>query len=123
MLDQDWPGFFRQHILESLPVDKLAFCFPEKMGRPTKELYTVLAALALQQYQDLTDQETSKQLSFDIQWHYALDLVEESDDAKYVCPNTHGEVFSLLTRPLIGDPDSNYSGTVRSSSHDRTGAE
>ncbi|MCF8050641.1 MAG: transposase [Desulfobacterales bacterium] len=88
MLDQDWPGFFRRHILESLPVDKLALLFPEKMGRPTKELYTVLGALALQQYHDLTDQETSKELSYDIQWHYALDLAEESDDAKYICPKT-----------------------------------
>ena len=97
MLDQDWPGFFRQHILESLPVDKLALCFPEKMGRPTKELYTVLGALALQQYQDLTDQETSKQLSFDIQWHYALDLAEESDDAKYICPKTLWTMRVLAT--------------------------
>jgi hypothetical protein len=97
MLDRDWPGFFRQHILESLPVDKLALCFPENMGRPTKELYTVLGALALQQYQDLTDQETSKQLSFDIQWHYALDLAEESDDAKYICPKTLWTMRVLAT--------------------------
>jgi len=97
MLDQDWPGFFRQHILETLPVDKLAPVFSEKMGRPTKELYTVLGALALQQYHDLTDQETSKQLSFDIQWHYAMDLAEESDDAKYICPKTLWTMRTLAT--------------------------
>jgi hypothetical protein len=97
MLDRGWPGFFRRHILESLPVDKLALCFPEKMGRPTKELYTVLGALALQQYHDLTDQETSKQLSFDIQWHYAMDLAEESDDVKYICPKTLWTMRTLAT--------------------------
>ena len=89
MLDQDWPGFFREHILDLLPVDKFSIAFPRRdFGRPTKELHTVLGALALQQYHDLTDLETSKQLSYDIQWHYALDIVEESDEAKYVCPKT-----------------------------------
>jgi hypothetical protein len=47
-LDRQWPAFFRQHILETLPVDKLAVLFDGNMGRPTKELYTVLGALALQ---------------------------------------------------------------------------
>ena len=98
MLDQDWPGFFREHILDLLPVEKLALAFPRRdFGRPTKELHTVLGALALQQYHDLTDLETSKQLSFDIQWHYALDIVEESDDAKYICPKTLWNMRILAT--------------------------
>jgi hypothetical protein len=97
MLDRDWPGFFRQHILKSLPVDKLALCFPGKMGRPTKELYTVLGALALQQYHDLTDRQTCDQLAFSIQWHYALDLAEESDDAKYICPKSLWTMRMLAT--------------------------
>lgn len=97
MLDSDWPGFFREHILDSLPVEKLALAFPDNTGRPTKELHTVLAALALQQYHDLTDQETSRQLSFDIQWHYALDLAEESDEAKYICPKTLWTMRMLAT--------------------------
>jgi len=97
MLDRDWPGFFRQHILESLPVDKLALCFPENMGRPTKELYTVLGALALQQYHDFTDRQTCDQLAFNIQWHYAMDLSEESDDAKYICPKTLWTMRVLAT--------------------------
>jgi DDE family transposase/transposase-like protein DUF772 len=88
MLDEDWPGFFRQYILDLLPVEKLALAFPHHMGRPTKELHTVLGALALQQYHDLTDRQTCEQLSYNIQWHYALDLVEESDDTKYICPKT-----------------------------------
>lgn len=66
MLDEDWPGFFRQYILDLLPVEKLALAFPHHMGRPTKELHTVLGALALQQYHDLTDRQTCEQLSYNI---------------------------------------------------------
>jgi hypothetical protein len=88
MLDQQWPGFFRDHILNLLPVDKLALAFPSEQGRPTKELYTVLGALALQQFHDLTDAQVVEQLSFNIQWHYALDISEESDQAKYICEKT-----------------------------------
>ena len=88
MLDQQWPGFFRDHILDLLPVDKLALAFPSDQGRPTKELYTVLGALALQQFLDLTDAQVVEQLSFNIQWHYALDIAEESDQAKYICEKT-----------------------------------
>jgi hypothetical protein len=88
MLDQQWPGFFRDHILDLLPVDKFALAFPSDMGRPTKELYTVLGALALQQFHNLTDKQVVEQLSFNIQWHYALNISEESDQAKYICEKT-----------------------------------
>ena len=88
MLDQDWPGFFRDHILDLLPVEKFSIAFPHDSGRPTKELYTVLGTLALQQFHDLTDHQTCDQMAYSIQWHYALDIVEESDAAKYICPKT-----------------------------------
>ncbi|MEJ2639446.1 MAG: transposase [Desulfosarcinaceae bacterium] len=88
MLDTQWPGFFRKHILIKMPVDTLAMAFPSDQGRPTKELYTVLGALILQQYHDLTDKQVVEQLAFNIQWHYALDISEESDEAKYICEKT-----------------------------------
>jgi hypothetical protein len=88
MLDNQWPGFFREHILNKMPVDTLAKAFPSDQGRPTKELYTVLGALTLQQYHDLTDKQVVEQLAFKIQWHYALDISEESDTAKYICEKT-----------------------------------
>ena len=97
MLDDDWPGFFRNNILDLLPVQTLALAFPRKFGRPTKELHTVLGALALQQYHDLNDIETIAQLSFNIQWHYALDITEESDEAKYICPKTLWSMRMLAT--------------------------
>ncbi len=88
MLDDDWPGLFRQHLLEQLPVKQITSYFREGIGRPTKELYTVLGVLLLQQTMDLSDKTTIEQLCFNIQWHYALNIPEESDDAKYISEKT-----------------------------------
>ena len=88
MLDEDWPGLFREHLLEELPVEQIAPHFKEGVGRPTKELHTVLGMLLLQQAMDLSDQAAIEQLCFNIQWHYALNIPEESDDAKYISEKT-----------------------------------
>lgn len=88
MLEDHWPGLFRQHLLEQLPVKQIACCFRDGFGRPTKELYTVLGVLLLQQTMDLSDMAAIEQLCFNIQWHYALNIPEESDDAKYISEKT-----------------------------------
>jgi hypothetical protein len=88
MLDEDWPGLFREHLLEELPVDQMLPHFTDGVGRPSKELHTVLGVLLLQQTMDLTDKATIEQLCFNIQWHYALNIPEESDDAKYISEKT-----------------------------------
>lgn len=88
MLEESWAGLFQKEILTSLPVDKFAPYFDKSFGRPTKELHTVLGALVLQQSFDLTDMETVEQLAFNIQWHYALNIADESDSEKYMCPKT-----------------------------------
>ena len=88
LLDGSWAGLFREHILSELPVGKIASCYTEGFGRPTKEIYAALGALILQQMHDLTDEETVCQFSFNLQWHYALDIPGESDEAKYLCAKT-----------------------------------
>ena len=88
MLDESWPGLFRQHLLQELPVKQMAPHFIQGFGRPTKELHTVLGVLLLQQTMDLSDQAAIEQLCFNIQWHYALNIPEESDDAKYLSEKT-----------------------------------
>jgi len=88
MLEEDWPGLFREHLLQKLPVDQIAPHFTPGVGRPTKELHTVLGVLLLQQALDLSDQVAIEQLCFNIQWHYALNITEESDDAKYISEKT-----------------------------------
>ncbi|MDY0132773.1 MAG: transposase [Desulforegulaceae bacterium] len=88
MLSESWAGLFQEEILHKLPVKELSAYFNSGFGRPTKELHTVLGILIIQQMFDLTDEETVNQLAFNMQWHYALNLTEESDDAKYICPKT-----------------------------------
>ena len=48
----------------------------------------MLGVLVLQQAHDLTDEGTVAQLAFNIQWHYALNIIDESDDAKYMSLKT-----------------------------------
>ncbi|MDO8747167.1 MAG: transposase [Thermodesulfovibrionales bacterium] len=96
LLDQSWAGLFQKELLRELPVGEVASFFNDDFGRPTKELHTVLGALVLQQAHDLTDDETVNQLAFNIQWHYALNITEESDSAKYMCPKTLWNMRSIV---------------------------
>ena len=88
LLEQSWAALFQKELLCELPVGEVASFFNDDFGRPTKELHTVLGTLVLQQTHDLTDEETVSQLAFNIEWHYALNITEESDSAKYMCPKT-----------------------------------
>jgi hypothetical protein len=97
-LDESWAGLFRQHILDALPVAEVADHFHSYMGRPSKEIHTVLAVMLLQQAFDLTEQECIDQLAYSIQWHYALNLPEESDQHKYICPKTLWRFHQILLR-------------------------
>ena len=96
LLDQSWAGLFQKQLLAELPVSTVAPFFNDDFGRPTKELYTALGCLLLQQTHDLTDEETVNQLSFNIQWQYALNITEESDSAKYICPKTLWNMRSIV---------------------------
>lgn len=97
LMDESWAGLFRKEILGELPVNKIVPFFTADFGRPTKELYTVLGALVIQQMQDLSDEDTIPQLAFNLQWHYALDITTESDEAKYMCPKTLWSMRKIVT--------------------------
>ena len=103
MLDNGWPSLFREHILPTIPVSKVAKYFNETFGRPTKELYAVLGALILQQSFDLTDEESVQQYAFNIQWHYALNITEESDSAKFISLKTLWTNRSIVTQNNLED--------------------
>ena len=113
MLEAGWPGLFQKHILPSLPVCDIAKHFDSGIGRPTKELYAMLGALILQQTFDLTDVQTVEQFCFNTQWHFALNITEESDAAKYLsgktlwsnrnivaANNLENDIFNVSTRKL-----------------------
>jgi hypothetical protein len=89
---------FRDHVLFALPVDKIFKNYHWAMGRPTKELYAMLGVMILQQMHDLTDEETIHQYAFSIEWHYALDITDESDQASYLCPKTLWTMRFVLTQ-------------------------
>ena len=104
LLEESWAGLLRGHILPELPVDQIA-CYTAVCGRPSKELYASLGVLILQQMHDLTDQETVLQFAFNEQWHYALDIVEESDAQSISVrrrfgPYSHPSAYSGSQRPF-----------------------
>jgi len=71
-MEESWVGLFRKYILTELPVEVLAKKFPSRTGHPTKEIYSMLGALLIQQMFDLTDEETVEQFSIFFQYHVAL---------------------------------------------------
>src|SRR5512142_3203463 len=58
LLERSWAGVFREQLLKHLPVRELVARFSRQLGRPTKDLSTVIGALILQQLHDLTDAAT-----------------------------------------------------------------
>lgn len=86
LLDRSWAGVFREHLLTKLPVQQVTACFSSGKGRPTKDLHVAVGVLILQQLHDLTDAATVEALAFNLAWHYALDVQDESD--AYLCEKT-----------------------------------
>ena len=103
LLDQSWSGLFREHILPTIPVERVFKFFDESFGRPSKELYSRLGAQILQQTFDLTDEETLQQYAFNIQWHYSLNITEESDSAKYISGKTLWNDRKIITQHDLED--------------------
>ena len=103
LLDESWAGLFRKHILPTIPVERVFKFFDESFGRPTKELYSRLGAQILQQTFDLTDEETLQQYAFNIQWHYCLNITEESDSAKYISGKTLWSDRKIIAQNSLED--------------------
>jgi len=97
LMDQSWAGLFRKHILNELPVGKLRPFFTAGFGRPTKELYSIVGAVVLQQMHDLSDEQTVCQVAFNQQWHYALNITDTSDQATYLCEKTLWNFRNIMT--------------------------
>ncbi len=101
LMESSWPELFKKEILHELPVEELSRAFKYGWGRPTKELHSVLGIVILQEMFDLTDVQAIRALAFDSQWHYALDIVNESDDEKYISCKTLWNVRRLIIEKKI----------------------
>lgn len=88
LLEDSWAGVFRTYLLGKLPVDVVARYFDQRMGRPSKELYTAIGALILQELHDLSDADAVHAVAFYADWQYALDITDDSDDSTYICERT-----------------------------------
>jgi hypothetical protein len=88
LLERGWAGVFRTFLLDELPLAEIQSRFHDSMGRPSKELCAMLGVLVLQQLFDTTDEETVEAFAFRTDWHYALDVRDESDASMYVCERT-----------------------------------
>jgi hypothetical protein len=95
-IKQSWAELFRKEILSELPVGRLRKHYAAQHGRPSKELYALLGAVLLQQMLDLTDEEVVDQFAFNLQWHYALNITGDSDQAAYLCPKTLWSMRALV---------------------------
>lgn len=69
-----WQGVFRHVILELMPVDVLGGEFSDKMGTPTKELYSMAGLLLIKEFQDWTTTRAAEAYMFDASVQYALNL-------------------------------------------------
>jgi hypothetical protein len=97
-MESSWAKIFRDHILPRLPVEKLFARYDPVKGAPTKELYSILGLMVIQQMNDLTDEEAVDQFAYNLQWHYALNITSTADSATYVSPKTLWTMRHLLTK-------------------------
>ena len=112
VLQKSWANIFRQLILPNLPIEPLVKQYSKKMGRKTKEIYTVFGASMLQQFFNLTDEETCNELAFNQLWHFALESFAEADQVislktlwsvrnNIVNLNLAAEIFPKITDAMI----------------------
>ena len=85
MLEQGFEGVFRRSLLRLMPAHELGKHFDEKLGRPTKELYSMAGLLLIAEFRNYTVEETAKAYTCDASVQFALDIQR---DRQYVCPRT-----------------------------------
>jgi hypothetical protein len=100
-IDASWAEIFRQNILPKLPVESLRKHYHSWNGRPTKELFSMIGLMILQQMHDLTDEQAVEQFCFNIKWHYALNITSPADAASYVSRKSLWTMREILTTEEI----------------------
>jgi Transposase DDE domain/Transposase domain (DUF772) len=101
-LEKSWPYLFKTEILPILfkNEDQYAMLYG-KTGRPNFSVAKLLGLCLLQEFNNLSDQQTLDTFSFDIRWRYALDV---SDDEDYLSRRSLVEFRHRLSK---NDPEMN----------------
>jgi len=128
LLDQGWPGVFRNYLLNALPVNRIAFRFTERTRRPSKEAHLLLGSLILQQVHDLSEDDIQRAVAFNLEYQYALNTLDGSDASINISERTFRnyrriieqeglapEIFGTLTDRLLRafDVEPSRSGWIR----------
>jgi hypothetical protein len=79
-LENHWPGVFRHVILQLMPVETLRQHFHPRLGRPTKELYSMAGLILLMEFHDWTKAQAVNAYSFYMDVQYALNLEPVAHD-------------------------------------------
>jgi hypothetical protein len=85
LLCNSWAQIFREQIYPLLPAREVAnelFC--ANNGRPSKDVTTYIGLLILQEYRNITDEETVFALATDYSVQYALHIDEFKDETVYI---------------------------------------
>ncbi len=77
---RSWPGVFRHLILELMPVDTLAGRFDPKLGRPTKELYSMAGLLLIMEFKNWTKDQAVEAYRYHLNIQFALNLEPVAND-------------------------------------------
>ncbi len=61
----------------------------------------MMGTLLIQQMFDFSDEETVRQFAFNLEWHYALDITDNSNASAYVSLKTIWSMREIVTRSGI----------------------
>ena len=74
LLRKGWHGVFRTSVLELLPVESVEKKFSPDMGRPTKELFSMIGLIIIKEFFGWTEEQTILEYMTNLGIQYALNV-------------------------------------------------
>jgi len=118
---------FIESILSYLPDSVFAKCFDSSIGRPTKDLKSILGLFLLQAMLDLTDIETVEAFTFSDTFRYALDIPRDEylSERSYYYYRSRllgqgGKLFESILRNVADKLKLNFTIQRKDSTHVKT---
>jgi hypothetical protein len=92
-LQNGWQGIFRRSLLKLMPAERVGEKFSPDLGRPSKELYSVIGLILIAEMRHLTGEQAAEAYTFDAGVQFALNL---SRDAQYLSARSVDNYRRLL---------------------------